>query len=268
MRRTSRSSNRGLGLVEGLVALAILALNVLGWSAALSLALALVRRIAELVAEMGTTSFDGAMCGLALLVPQFSARSRGDVCSVGAIASARRPRRSGLTLLEVLVALTVGVAVLSGIAAMLAGTSRAVRFASQSADAHIVRAAIPMLVSDVVAAAGRGFDDTCGLVASVGGARLVVRRALPDATVVEEEVFAGFDGAGRPALYLRRVPHARQPWVEDVTGFLVERIEFEPYTMAPARASSITLLVEHDALDGPLMFDVPLPHRPCVGAPP
>ena len=179
-----------------------------------------------------------------------------------------RPCRSGLTLAEMLVALAVGAVVLAGVAAMLAALSRAVHRATASANAQIVRSALPMLVTERVETAGRGLDETCGLVTTVGGTRITVRRALLDGTAFGEEVFASFDAVGRPALYLRRVPHARQPWVEDVTGFLVERIEYEPYTRAPARASSITLLVEHDALDGPLMFDVPLSHRPCVEAPP
>ena len=263
-----RTRRYGFSLSEVLVALSILALNVLGWSASLSLALALVRRISDVGSVADPAETASSICALALLVPRMPGLGTRSVRLALPTGACGRPRPGGFSLVEVLVALAIGVTVLSGIAAMLAGTSRAVRFASQSADAHTVRSAIPMLVADTVEAAGRGVEDSCGMVTTVGGAWLAVRRALTDGTVTEEEVFAGLDGAGRPALYLRRVPHARQPWVEDVTAFLVERIDFEPYTLAPARASSITLLVEHDALNGPLLFDVQLPHRPCVEAPP
>ncbi len=254
----------GFGLVEVLVALAVLALNVLAWSAVLSLALTLVRRIGELAAGADTALIAYEACELAFVVPFVSADARRGMAFGRSSIVASTPRRSGLTLVELLVALAIGSIVLANVAAMLAASSRAAQHATARADAYIVRSALPMLVTEVVEAAGRGLDDACGLVAAVGGARVTVRRALLDGTVVEEDVFAALDGAGRPALYLRRVPHARQPWVEDVTRFMVGEIEPISSAASEARVSGIVLYIVHEALDDPLAIDVPLPHHPCV----
>lgn len=263
----SRRRTCGFSLVEVLVALTILALNVLAWSTVLSLALTIVRRIGELAAEPdpALTAFEA--CGLAFVAPLVSVGARHEKAGARSSAAALIPRRSGLTLVELLVALAIGSIVLSTVAGMLTASSRAAQHATVRADAYIVGSSLPMLVTEVVEKAGRGLDAACGLVAVVGGTQVTVRGALRDGTVIEEEVFAALDGAGRPALYLRRVPHARQPWVEDVTGFTVGDIQLTSSALPEVRVISVVLSIVHESLEEALAIDVTLPHRPCVEDP-
>lgn len=269
--RPSRAVTAGFGLVEVLVATAVVALNLLGWTATLHVVLTLTRRITELGAEGDPDVVASALCALSILVPPTRVTRR--LARRTAPPTHRRPpltpragRRAegGLSLVEVLVALGVGTLLLAGLAATMASTSRVIRGAGTLADAAVIRASLPALVADVVTTAGRGMDDACGLVAWEGAHELSVRRAGADGTVLEEEVFAALDGGGRPALYLRRRPHARQPWVEDVTSFRVDRIDHVTEPGSPPRATIVALSVAHGALGERLAFEVALPHRPCV----
>ena len=76
MMSLSRPSAHGVGLVEVLVALVILAMNVLGWSAMLSLALTLVRLIADLGGFVDPVVTAIEACGLAIVAPRISSRAR------------------------------------------------------------------------------------------------------------------------------------------------------------------------------------------------
>ena len=269
MMTATRTTRHGLGVVEVLVAVGILAVNVIGWSALLMLAVSLVRRIGEIGEGPGASLSASAECGLNFIVPFVGSRCRlGGVRRGHVVDTPVRRRRAGFTIVEVLVAAAIGAVILGSVVALTGTSSRASRAVRASADSHVVRAGVPLLVTNIVEVAGRGLDQGCGLAAVVGDDRVVVRRVLTDGAVVEEELFAARDGGGRPALYLRRVPHARQPWVEDVTGFVVQRIEVESSAAQPARVASIVVRVTHMLLDDPLTIDVALPHRPCLEAPP
>jgi hypothetical protein len=103
-----------------------------------------------------------------------------------------------------------------------------------------------------------------------GGLRARVHGVdLGDTDPETVEVFAGLDGGGRPALYHRTVPHARQPWLEDVTGFRV---------LSGRDGNGEWRTIEHDAvthwtglrvelawLDGDARtYELRLPHAPCA----
>lgn len=177
--------------------------------------------------------------------------------------------RRGLTLVEVLVALAIGSLVLS----LAAATGRSSRRLSAAIDARAIAGqratAVPQLVGGALALAGRGLDG-CGLhVADAGGRARLLGIDLGDAAPEMVEVFAGLDGGGRPALYHRNVPHARQPWLEDVTGFRV---------LAGLDGDGAWRAIEHDAVtrwtvlrvelswtDGDVRtYEVGLPHAPCA----
>ena len=171
----------------------------------------------------------------------------------------------GVSLVELLLVLAVATMVLGGLAATLATASRVVRGTTQAVDAAAIQAVLPTLLRSLVETAGRGMSSACGLTANKGSGRLAIRRALTDDSIVVDEVFAGLDGGGRPALYLRRVPHARQPWVEDVTEFSVERVDIVAGSMPEtARVKRVVVRVRHDALEQPLDVEIELPHRPCL----
>jgi len=181
-------------------------------------------------------------------------------------------RRRGFTLVEVLVALAIG-----SLVSLLAATSVASsRRMSAAIDARAVAgqrtAAVPLLVGGTLALAGRGLDG-CGLQVMDGGGRARVEGVdLGEAAPETVEVFAGRDGGGRPALYRRTVPHARQPWLEDVTGFRV---------LAGLDDAGAWRAVDHDAVsrwtalrveltwtDGDVRaYEVRLPHAPCAEPP-
>ena len=265
MRRWSPAT-RGFGLVEVLVALAVLAVNVVGWTAAVHLILTLLRRIGEAANGADPAAVASAACGLVCLVPR--ARGADEATAQPTVGRhVTRAGQRGITLVELLVALSLGAVLLGGVAATVGVVARVTRTATSVADAATIRAALPALIRDVVEASGRGMPTDCGIV-TTGTSQLGVRHALADGRVVEDQLFAGLDGGGRPALYLRRVPHARQPWVEDVTGFAIDRLEFGAGTEVPLRAELIVLAVNHPAVDEWLAIDVALPHRPCVEASP
>jgi prepilin-type N-terminal cleavage/methylation domain-containing protein len=178
-------------------------------------------------------------------------------------------RRRGLTLVELLIALAIGSLVLS----LAAATGRSSRRLGAAIDARAIAGqratAVPQLVGGALGLAGRGLDG-CGLEVTDGGgrARLLgvdVGGAAPETV----EVFAGLDGGGRPALYLRTVPHARQPWLEDVTGFRVLAGRDADRGWRPIEHDAVTrwigLRVELLWADGDVRtYDLGLPHAPCA----
>ncbi len=127
----------------------------------------------------------------------------------------------GFTLVELLVAFALGAVILAAASGSLVSTARI----SAAVEARGVeaqrRVAVPLLLRSLVGVAGRG-SDGCGLEVADGGRRLRLTGVPPGETgVATTEVFSGLDGGGRPALYHRNLPHVRQPYLEDVTGFLV-----------------------------------------------
>lgn len=178
-------------------------------------------------------------------------------------------RRLGLTLVEVLVALAIGSVVLGAATAGLQASRRLQDAIDVRSVAGLRATAVPSLLGRALGLAGRGIDG-CGLqVAEAGRRARVLGIDLGAAAPEIVEVFAGVDGGGRPALYHRTVPYARQPWFEDVTDFRVP---------AARDASGAWRAVDHDALtrwtalraevswtDGETRtYDVPLPHAPCA----
>ncbi len=177
--------------------------------------------------------------------------------------------RRGLTLVEVLVALAIGSLVLS----LAAATSQSSRRLSAAIDARATAGqratAVPRLVGGALALAGRGLDG-CGLQVADGGVRVRVHGVdLGDEQPETVEVFAGLDGGGRPALYHRTVPYARQPWLEDVTGFRVLAARDEDGTWRPIEHDAAmrwrALRVELSWTDGDVRsYELRLPHTPCA----
>ena len=249
-------------LVEVLVALSVLAVNVAGWAAAVQLLVALARDIAVLTVP---TDVDDvvSLCGLAARMPRRVACPR---------RGRRYPRpqahswgRHGLTLVEVLVALGVGAMALGIAGAVAASTARVNRDAQHRVESHIARVALPALLAEVVQAAGRGLDEgTCGVKVGDAGERLIVRSVGFDGSTVIDEIYAARDAAGRHALYLRRVPHNRQPWIEDVTRFrVIGVLEAEE-----GRATRVEVEIVRHEPEQHYVFGLELPHWPCVvGAP-
>ena len=175
----------------------------------------------------------------------------------------------GLTLVELLVALAVGALVLT----LAVSTSQASRRLSAAIDARVTAGqrttAVPLLVGAALALAGRGLDG-CGLEVTEGGQRArVVGFGLGDVELETLEVFAGLDGGRRPALYHRTVPHPRQPWLEDVTGFRVLAGRDEDGAWRSIEHDAVTrwthLRVEIGWTDGDVRtYELRLPHVPCA----
>ena len=116
------------------------------------------------------------------------------------------------------------------------------------------------MLRQAVEMAGRGVTDSCALTLPVSGERLVLTHAQEDGQRVVDEVFAALDGGGRPALYLRRVPHPRQPWIEEVTSFHA----FDHDLDGDGRLESVRVVLTHRALDDAIEVHIALPHRPCL----
>ena len=258
----TRRADVGLTLVEVLVALAVLSINVVGWVATVQLVAALLQRSAQLLASIDAIEVTHA-CSLSLLaIPWKRLASMGRPASdaVLRLRSLCRSPQAGLTLVEVLIALTLAALVFTLVAGSFASTSRFSRAGLERGDALTVRLAVPTMVRQAIEVAGRGLPEACGLRVGAGGPRVAVTYRHRDGSVVVDEVFAGLDGGGRPALYLRRVPHVRQPWIEDVTSFVVHDLHLD----ADGRVAALEAQVEHRALDTPLTVHVALPHRPCL----
>jgi prepilin-type N-terminal cleavage/methylation domain-containing protein len=255
MRRSARPhegsrSTAGLTLVEALVALAVLGVQVTAMVAVLGLAARLLR----------------------LAAVELAALDAPDVLAVcGAVAGTTGPRasprsgRRGFTLVEVLVALALTAVVASLMGAVVAVVAGAKGRAEAMIDRHLVAHGMRLAIAGDVARAGEGVSHgECGL--SVRDDRRAIDVALVDASGGTQRVtyVADVDGSGRPALYRRVHPHPRQPWLEDVRAFYVERLEAAPGAASPARQLAIHVVLRHDALADPIAWRVALPHQPCL----
>jgi prepilin-type N-terminal cleavage/methylation domain-containing protein len=177
--------------------------------------------------------------------------------------------RRGLTLVEVLVALAIGTLVL----ALAAATSQSSRRLSAAIDARATAGqratAVPLLIGGALARAGRGLDG-CGLEVADDGRRARLHGfGLGDVEPKTLEVFAGLDGGRRPALYHRTLPHPRQPWLEDVTGFRVLAGRDDGGAWRAIEHDTVTrwtaIRVELGWIDGDVRtYELRLPHAPCA----
>jgi prepilin-type N-terminal cleavage/methylation domain-containing protein len=180
--------------------------------------------------------------------------------------------RLGFTLIEMLIALAIGSLVLGLAASASVATRRVQTVLDASATATARATAVPQLLAWAIGRTGRGVDGCAATVASDG--RLWRGAAVDpgDATSTTVEVLAGVDGAGRPALYHRTLPWARQPWLEDVTGFgVLEGLDadgaWRAWTADGATRWS-AIRTEVTWTDGDVRtYEVALPHRPCAVAP-
>ena len=168
---------------------------------------------------------------------------------------------AGFTLIEVVVALAVGSALLLAFAAMFAAAGRAGAHVEARALAAERGVAIPDLLTDALARAGRGATP-CLIATTAGGALLALEGGGE-----RHELFAARDGVGRPALYARTGPHPRQPWLEDVTAFavLAGRDLDGVWRTTPDGGTVTALRLELAWRDMEVRrFDLPLPHAPCL----
>ena len=253
--------SRGASLVEVLVALSVFAINLLAWHAALQLVFAMLRHMGMIEAQAAEDIAFVGLCVSAAIPPRLAPR-RGVFDAAGVVRHVG-VRRAGLTLIEVLIAVAISMILLGLVAASVAMARRSTAVSLAVAEAVTVRLVLPALLHDVIGVAGRGLGDgaenACGVSVKDDGRRLELR-FVEQSVHVEEHIFAARDGAGRPALYLRRLPHPRQPWIEDVTGFSVVEVDHNDATWVRA----VHLVVEHASLDAPLRVAVPLLHHPCV----
>jgi len=177
--------------------------------------------------------------------------------------------RAGITLVELLVALTIGALVLTLAGATAAATRRLAAVVDQRSLEGQRTTAVPALVGAAVGRAGRGIDG-CGLRLAEGGRRVTLLGVdSGDTAPSTVELFAGLDGGGRSALYLRTLPHARQPWLEGVTGFTViagrdaAGVWRDLVDGAAARWTGLRVTLAWG--DGDVrLFDLALPHAPCL----
>jgi prepilin-type N-terminal cleavage/methylation domain-containing protein len=180
-------------------------------------------------------------------------------------------RRRGLTLVEVLIALAIGSMVITLASATSLSSRRMNAVIDTRATAGQRTTAVPQLVGNALALAGRGIDG-CGLQLLDDGRRVRVRGVdFGEGTPRTIEVFAGLDGGGRPALYHRTLPYVRQPWLEDVTAFEVPSAQNEhgAWRAIDHDASTrwSTLMVTMAWTDNDVRtYELPLPHAPCAEA--
>lgn len=180
--------------------------------------------------------------------------------------------RRAFTLVEVLVALAIGSLVL-GLAATTAVAMRRLQAVVDARATATARAtAVPQLLAWAIGRTGRDVDGCAAAVES--GGRLWRGAAVDPGTVAATtvEVLAGVDGGGRPALYHRTLPWARQPWLEDVTAFALLEGRDGSGAWRGWAADGATrwsaIRAELTWTDGDVRsYEVELPHRPCAGAP-
>ncbi len=258
MRSPLRSCNTplprscGFTLIEILFALIILAINGSAVAASLALAASLVRAAGQILAAI--PDIDPALiCSGACLV----LRSPRQLTR-----STPAARRLGLTLVEVLVAIAIAGIILSTLGGFTSSLVRGGRSLDTVMDRNLIDHAFRLVLEGEFGRAGEGLaTGHCGLAIGSGGGELHVRRR-GDGGEVEHLVFsAGVDGAGLPALYRRQLPHARQPWLEDVNGF-----EVTPSGVGLGdRVQEVQVELTVHGQDAPVQWRILLPHQPCLG---
>jgi prepilin-type N-terminal cleavage/methylation domain-containing protein len=243
----SRSRRTGVTLVEVLVASMLLAVNALAMSGVLVMAIDLTRRAEAIALEIEEGA---ALPACAAACPALRPRRR-------------RPRTApvGFTLVEVLISLAVAGVVVAAAAGFVTGGLRTSAALTERAVHIEARLAIPAILMEVVSPVGSGVDaSTCALGVRDQGRLLEITRLEADGSERVEEVFAAMDGGGRPALFLRHRPFARQPFLEEVRSFEVTHVEEAP----DGRVDSLSLRLVHERVPRPIEVTVLLPHRPCL----
>lgn len=183
----------------------------------------------------------------------------------------RFDRSRGFTVAEILVALAVAAAIMLVLSRAL-GASRVVRdLVDRRATATARATAVPRLLEDALGRAGRGLE-TCGVLFGSPDRWRTLAMDLGDAGVTTVEVFADRDGGGRPALYRRKLPWVRQPWLEDVSAFGVLEGQSTAGEWRALVGDGTTrwraVRVELAWSDGDVRtYDVRLPHAPCAVPP-
>lgn len=180
--------------------------------------------------------------------------------------------RGAFTLVEVLVALALGSVVLGLAASTSVATRRLQTVLDERATATARATSVPQLLGWAIGRTGRGVD-ACAATVAEGGTLWSGTAVDPgDAVGTTVQVLSGIDGGGRPALYHRTPPWARQPWLEDVVAFTV--LEGRDAAgawraWAPDGATRWSAVrVELVWSDGDVRaYDVALPHGPCAATP-
>jgi type II secretory pathway pseudopilin PulG len=256
------AGGQGFTLVETLVAMTVLTVLGSGIAATLALALSLLRSAAQMLSGLDELTID-AVCG-SLLVPAVQVARPVTTVAPSRVAQARQPPASGgLTLVEVLVALAIGMLVLAAGMSLLRIAHAGRATAEDRIESALVQQGLGMILRSELARSGGGLDsDECGVAVTPDGGRLDLwwREGTEDHHV---SLMAGVDGSGRPALYRRRHPHPRQPWLEDVTAFAV--ISLEADARDAGRIAALTLEASvHGRRAGAERWRVELLHRPCL----
>ena len=253
-----RGPHAGVSLVEVIVAVALLGVQLVAWTSVFRL-IAMLTSMSE---TLFTSGFDdsGGVCLLTFaLAPLSRSVSRAGL-NVPRLGRSLR-QRHGISLVETLLAFALAVLVVGLTLVAASGYRRsAVRIESVH-DALATRSAIPIMVRDVLAVAGASLPfGVCGLHVSPGRDRIAVEYRDVTGQGRSLEVFADLDGSGRPALYLRRPPYSKQPWIEGVTSFHVD----VPESSHGDRIRAVSARVEHVVLGDAIDFRIEMPHRPCV----
>ncbi len=180
--------------------------------------------------------------------------------------------RPGFTLIEVLIALAIGSLVLGLAASTSVATRRVQTVLDERATATARATAVPQLLAWAIGRTGRGHDGCAATVGDHGSIWSGTAVDPGDAAPTTVEVLAGVDGGGRPALYHRTLPWARQPWLEDVTSFTVLEGRDADGAWRAWTADGATrwsaVRAELSWTDGEVRtYEVALPHRPCAVAP-
>lgn len=137
-------------------------------------------------------------------------------------------RRSGFTLLEVLVALALATVVAASLGAMLRATGRVSERLDALTQVDQLRQLAGALLRGEIERAGRGGEEQGGRLAlyldpTNGGGDVIEVAYLAEAdrvepTLLDAAFFAARDSRGRPNLYRQPPGSVRQPWLLGVVG--------------------------------------------------
>jgi type II secretory pathway pseudopilin PulG len=252
----------GFTLVETLVAMMVLTVLGSGIAATLALVLSLLRSAAQMLSGLDELTIE-TVCA-ALLIPTAHGAPPGPALPQHRASTARRrPASMGLTLVEVLIALAIGMLLLAAAMSLLRIAHAGRATAEERIEAALVRQGLGRIVAGELARAGGGLaSNDCGLAVTTDGRQVDLwwRDGGEDHHV---SLTAGVDGSGRPALYRRRHPYPRQPWLEDVTAFAV--IAQAADARDTDRIAALTVEATVLGTRGwPQRWSVALPHRPCL----